>query len=129
MPRVCKFTVRYRAKRTFFIHAAQRFITEKRRRRLHGVQTALGKVQSHRPVIGDGVDDTLKSCADRRLRGPCMRGDERNVFGQIPKQICREFGRRLVAGVIRKFAEALAVERFPIKFVEQTAFIRKARTH
>ena len=81
--------------------------------RLDGVLRALGEVQAHGPVVGDGVHDVGQPRVHRRLRGPDVRGDVGNVLRQGARDGSHQLRLLLVGGVVGQLAEALAVFILP----------------
>ena len=106
-------------------HAAQRLVAEEARGRLDRVLGALGEMQTHRPVIGNGVHDVGQPRVHGRLRGPDVRGDIGNVLRQGARDGRHQLRLLLVGGVIGQLAEALAVFILP-EDVEQLRLLAQA---
>ena len=111
----------------FLVHAAERFVAEVCRWRLHGMSGPFCEVQRHGPVIRNRVDHVRQAGMDCSLCRPCMCSDERHVAWQVGIRCDHEFGSLLVGGVVCELAESLRVHRLPNKLVEQPDFLREAR--
>ena len=73
----------HRLKDFLFSHAVEYSVAHICLMRLNGMNASLGKVQCHRPVIGDSVDNILHSGVDSRLSRPDMSSDYRQIFRDI----------------------------------------------
>ena len=87
--------------------------------RLDSVHASLCKVQSHRPVVRDRVDDVFHAAVERRLSRPYMRSDDRNILRDVPEHRSHELRVLLVRGVVCELSESLIVHRFPYELVEK----------
>ena len=127
MPRVAQAVRGHGLEHPFLSHTVENPIAHIRLMRLHQVGRALGKVERHRPVVGNGVDNILHTRVQRRLRRPYMRSDDGNILWNILKHRRHQLGSLLVARIVGELPEALVVERFPQQLVEEPALLRKAR--
>ena len=103
------------------------FVPEIGERGLHGMDRALGKMQPHRPVVGDRVDDAGHPGVDRRLARPDVRRDKRHVAVDVRKERDEQFAVLLILGVVGDLLKPLGVERLPDQPIEQPRFLRDAR--
>jgi hypothetical protein len=111
------------------VHAAQLLVAEVGAGGLDGMDGALGQVQRHRPVVGDGVDHVREAGVHGRLGRPDVRADVGDVLGDVAEDRHHELGVLLVEGIVGELAEALGVERLPVEPVEQAVPLAPARTH
>ena len=100
MTRVTDRAFGHRLKDVFAAHAAELFVTKIGGWGLHGVDGAFGKMQGHRPVVGNRVHDVGETGVDGGLSGPDMGTHIGDVLGQVPKHGCHELGVLLVARVV-----------------------------
>ena len=119
----------HRLERAGLVHPAQSLVAQPRGFGLDRVDAALGQVQGHRPVVGDRVDDPGEARVDRGLGGPDVGRHVGLVLGQILQQIRHQLGAGLVVGVVAELAEALGVQRLPVKLVEQLGFLAQTGAH
>ena len=96
---------------------------------LDGVYAALGQMERHGPVVGDGVDHVLHAGVNGGLGGPDMGADDRDVLGHVLVHGGHELGVLLVGAVVAELAEALVVHGLPDQLVEQLALLGDAGAH
>ncbi len=127
MTRVAERVGGHGLEKLLFCHAVEDAVAKIGLTGLHQMHRALGEVQRHRPVVGNGVDDILHAGVQRCLRRPDVRADNGQLLGDVPEHRRHQLGVLLVGGVVGELTKALIVERLPDQLVEQPALLRQAR--
>ena len=90
-------------------HAVELLVPEVREGGLDRVDGPLGEVQSHGPVVRDGVHHVGEARMDRALAGPHVGAHVGHVLGEVPEQGHQQLRVLLIPRVVGDLAEALAV--------------------